>query len=158
MKYLAGWRGVVSSATSGCFDLVGPCYRLTLLWWPTIQPWVTSVWPIYEFPISNTGSRKCVEILLRNWCSCFTEHQQPLGVTWRPLQKELRLEILPLFATPTAVSNRSIRSNLWRQTYLVPSSQDPRATNARAELKGTGHTAKFQQAFYLQTLPNLTLP
>ena len=34
---------------------------------------------------------------------------------------------------------------------------------ACAELKGTGHTAKFQQAFYLQTkpshnLPNLTKP
>ena len=42
--------------------------------------------------------------------------------------------------------------------YLVPStSQDPRATNTRAELKGTGHTAKFQQAFYLQTKPYLTL-
>ena len=27
-----------------------------------------------------------------------------------------------------------------------------------AELKGTGHIAKFLQAFYLQTLPNLTLP
>ena len=30
--------------------------------------------------------------------------------------------------------------------------------NARAELIGTEHTAKFQQAFYLQTLPNLTTP
>ena len=71
-------------------------------------------------------------------------------------KKELQLEILPLFATPTAVSNRSIRSSPWQQTYLVPStSQDPRVTNARAELKGTGHTAKFQQAFYLQTLPYL---
>ena len=41
--------------------------------------------------------------------------------------------------------------------YLVPSStsQDTRATNARAELKGTGHTAKFQQAFYLQTYQTL---
>ena len=60
---------------------------------------------------------------------------------------------------PTAVSNRSICSSPWRQTYLVPStSQEPRATNAYAELKGTGHTAKFQQAFYLhnQTLPNQT--
>ena len=43
------------------------------------------------------------------------------------------------------------------KTYLVPStSQEPRATNARAELKGTGHTAKFQQAFICK--PNLTLP
>ena len=37
MKYLADWRGVVYSATSGCFDLVGPCYRMTLSWWSTIQ-------------------------------------------------------------------------------------------------------------------------
>ena len=37
MKYLAGWRGVVNSATSGCFDLVGPCYSMTLSWRPTIQ-------------------------------------------------------------------------------------------------------------------------
>ena len=72
------------------------------------------------------------------------------------IKKELQQKILPLFATPTAVSNRSICSSPWRQTYLVLStSQDPRATNAHAELKGTGHTAKFQQAFYLQ---NLTLP
>ena len=62
-----------------------------------------------------------------------------------------QLKILPLFSTPTTVSNRSIRSSPWRQTYLVPStSQEPRATNARAELKGTKITAKFQQAFYLQ--------
>ena len=32
MKYLAGWWGVVYSATSGCFNLVGWCYRVTLLW------------------------------------------------------------------------------------------------------------------------------
>ena len=70
--------------------------------------------------------------------------------------KRAHQEILPLFSTPTAVSNRSIRSSPWRQTYLVPStSEEPRATNARAELKGIGHTAKFQQAFYLQTLPYL---
>ena len=31
----------------------------------------------------NFGS--LVEILVRNWWSCFTEQQQPLGVTWRPL-------------------------------------------------------------------------
>ena len=67
--------------------------------------------------------------------------------------KRATTEDSPSFcSTPTAVSNRSIRSSPWRQTYLVPStSQDPRATNAPAELKGTGHTAKFQQAFYLQT-------
>ena len=36
----------------------------------------------------------------------------------------------------------------------------PKSDNARAELKGTGHTAKFQQAFYLQTFtqPNFPLP
>ena len=50
-------------------------------------------------------------------------------------------------------------SSPWRQTYLVPSthSQEPKATNARAELKGTGHTAKFQQAFYLQTFTFIPL-
>ena len=37
MKYLAGWRGVVYSATSGCFDLVGRCYRVTLSGRPAIQ-------------------------------------------------------------------------------------------------------------------------
>ena len=78
--------------------------------------------------------------------------------------KRAHQEILALTSSPTAVSNRSIHSSPWRQTYLVPStSRDPRATNARAELKGTGHTAKFQQAFYLQTKPshnltNLTKP
>ena len=62
-------------------------------------------------------------------------------------------------STPTAVSNRSIRSSPWRQTYLVPStSQDPRATNARVQLKGTRHTAKFQLAFYLQNLTKPTKP
>ena len=31
MKYLAGWwEGVVYSAMSGCFDLVGRCYQVTL--------------------------------------------------------------------------------------------------------------------------------
>ena len=46
-----------------------------------------------------------------------------------------------IFSTPTAVSNRSIRSSPWRYMYLVPStSRDPRATNARADLKGTGYT------------------
>ena len=29
--------GVVYSATSDYFDLVGPCYRVTLSWRPTIQ-------------------------------------------------------------------------------------------------------------------------
>ena len=37
MKYLAGWRGVVYSATSGCFDLVVRCYRVTLCGRPDIQ-------------------------------------------------------------------------------------------------------------------------
>ena len=37
MKYLAGWRGGVYSATSGCFDLVGRCYRVTLSGRPAIQ-------------------------------------------------------------------------------------------------------------------------
>ena len=83
----------------------------------------------------------------------------PWGHVVSTIKKDLRLKISSLFATPTAVSNRSIRSSPWWQTYLVPStSQDPRATNARAEFKGTGHTAMFQQAFYLQTKPNLTLP
>ena len=57
MKYLGGLRGVVYSATSGCFDLVGRCYQVTLSGRPVGQ--MTSVWPIYVFPISNTGSRKC---------------------------------------------------------------------------------------------------
>ena len=66
------------------------------------------------------------------------------------------------FSTPTAVSDRSIRSSPWRQTYLVPStSQEPRATNACAELKGTKTTAKFQQGILsakLHLTPyNLTL-
>ena len=43
--------------------------------------------------------------------------------------------------------------------YLVPStSQEPRTTNARAELKGTGHTAKFPQAFLSAKLYLITLP
>ena len=39
MKYLAGWRGVgvVYSATSGCFDLVGRCCPVTLLGQLAIQ-------------------------------------------------------------------------------------------------------------------------
>ena len=37
MKYLAGLRGVVYSATSDCFDLVGRCCRVTLLGPPAIQ-------------------------------------------------------------------------------------------------------------------------
>ena len=37
MKYLAGEQGVVSSVTSGCFDLVGRCCRVTLLGRPAIQ-------------------------------------------------------------------------------------------------------------------------
>ena len=37
MKYLASWWGVVYSAMSGCFDLVGRCYRVTLSGWPAIQ-------------------------------------------------------------------------------------------------------------------------
>ena len=36
MKYMAGWRGVYS-ATSGCFDLVGRCCRVTLLGRQMIQ-------------------------------------------------------------------------------------------------------------------------
>ena len=30
MKYLAGWRAVIWSVASGCFDLVWRCYRVTL--------------------------------------------------------------------------------------------------------------------------------
>ena len=37
MKYLAGRRGVVYLATSGCFDLVGRCYQVMLSGWPVIQ-------------------------------------------------------------------------------------------------------------------------
>ena len=37
MKYLAGWREVVYPATSGCFDLVGLCCRVTLTGRPSIQ-------------------------------------------------------------------------------------------------------------------------
>ena len=37
MKYLFGWQGVVNLAMSSCFDLVGPCYRVTLSLWLTIQ-------------------------------------------------------------------------------------------------------------------------
>ena len=37
MKYLASWQGVVYSATSGYFDLVGWCYQVTLSGRPTIQ-------------------------------------------------------------------------------------------------------------------------
>ena len=37
MKYLAGWQRVIYSATSGCFDLVGRCFRETLSGRPAIQ-------------------------------------------------------------------------------------------------------------------------
>ena len=30
IKYLSGWRGIVYSVTSGCFDLIGRCYQATL--------------------------------------------------------------------------------------------------------------------------------
>ena len=43
MKCLAGWREVIYSAISGCFDLVGWCCRVTLLARPTIQ---MPVWPL----------------------------------------------------------------------------------------------------------------
>ena len=59
----------------------------------------------------------------------------------------LFVPLLPLLATGPFIA--AIHSKcIW---YLPP------ATNTRAELKGTGRTAKFQQAFYLQNLPNLTL-
>ena len=58
MKYLAGCQGVVYSATSDCFDLVGLCYLVTLSGRSSIYQRMTSVWPIYVFPISNIGSRK----------------------------------------------------------------------------------------------------
>ena len=76
----------------------------------------------------------------------------PWGHVASIVKKSSPGDSLSFCSTPTTVSNRSICSSPWRQTYLVPStSRDPRAMNARAELKGTGHTAKFQQAFYLQT-------
>ena len=56
---MAGWRGIVYSATSGCFDLVGWCCQVTLS--VTVgdsTACVTSACPIYMFPTSNTGSRK----------------------------------------------------------------------------------------------------
>ena len=37
MKYLASWQGVVDSATSDCFDLVGRCCRVMLSRRSTIQ-------------------------------------------------------------------------------------------------------------------------
>ena len=94
-----------------------------------------------------------LEILLRKLVILFHPNiSSPLGSRGVYYKKRAPLEILPLTSSPTADSNRSFRCSPWRQTYLVPStSQDPRATNARAELTGTGHTAKFQQAFYLQT-------
>ena len=84
----------------------------------------------------------------------------PWGHVVSTIKKSYDWRFFHFSSTPTAVSNRSIRSRPWRQTYLVPSTcQDPKATNAHAKLKGIGHTAKFQQAFYLQnlTLPYLTL-
>ena len=118
---------------------------------PTNQPFYP---PWSGLKTTSTILLQGVEILLRNWWSCFTEYQQPPWGHVVSTIKRAPTGDSSLFSTPTAVSNMSIRSSPWRQTYLVPStSQEPRATNARAELKGTGHTAKFQQAFYLQTLP-----
>ena len=37
MKYLAGWRGGIYSATSGYFDQVERCYPVTLTGRPMIQ-------------------------------------------------------------------------------------------------------------------------
>ena len=59
MEYLAGWRAVIWSAASCCCDLVWRCCRVTLS--PTADDstaCVTSAFPIYIFPTSNTGSRK----------------------------------------------------------------------------------------------------
>ena len=55
MKYLAGWRGVVYLATSGCFDLVGWCFGWRSRDSRRFNWRVSSVWLIYVFPISNTG-------------------------------------------------------------------------------------------------------
>ena len=59
MEYLAGWRKVICSAASGCFELVWRCCRVTLsATTGDSTACVTSAWPIYIFPTSNTGSRK----------------------------------------------------------------------------------------------------
>ena len=66
MKYLAGWREVIYSATSGCFDLVGWCCRVTLLARSAIQQ---PVWPrlglficsqLQTSTLENTTCRKQV--------------------------------------------------------------------------------------------------
>ena len=46
-------------ATSGFFDLVGRCYRMTLSGRPAIQLAGEFCLDYYVFPISNTGSKKC---------------------------------------------------------------------------------------------------
>ena len=62
-----------------------------------------------------------------------------------------------LFLLPLLLAGGPFRSSSWRHTYLVPStSQDPRATSARAELKGTGHTDSQVPAGILSA--NLHLP
>ena len=58
MKYLAGWWGFVYLATSGCFDLVGRCCRVTLLGQPEIQLVRDLCLAYLYLPTSNTGSRK----------------------------------------------------------------------------------------------------
>ena len=57
------------------------------------------------------------------------------------IKKEPHRRFSLLVPLPTTVSIRSIVAALDGIRILVPSTtRDPRATNARAELKGTGHT------------------
>ena len=83
----------------------------------------------------------------------------PWGSCGVHYKKELHWRFFLFLPLPLLLATGPFFSSPWQQTYLVPSTiQDPRAMNTCAELKGTGHTAKFQQAFYLQALPNLTKP
>ena len=66
----------------------------------------------------------------------------PCGHVVSIIKRSSTGDSLSFGSTTNTASTGPFRSSPWWHTYLVPSttSQDPRATNARAGLTGTGHT------------------
>ena len=72
----------------------------------------------------------------------------------------LPLSLSLLVPLPTLLAQVLFVAAPWRHTYLVPFTiRDPRATNARAEFKGTGYTQLSSSRHFIckPTLPSQTL-
>ena len=94
-----------------------------------------------------------VEILVRNWWSCFTEPSSPLGscgVHHKKAPLETRSLFVPL---PQLLASGPLKQPLTAYVfwYLPPTGTQERQMHVLSLKEQDKHTVKFQQEFYLQT-------